>query len=245
MNIKEICILALITFSFTSCIRVGTIIFSGRTSKLSAETNIKTFMAENPNPSIVLRLPKHVQQTTEGEPYQYLYNAIENELAIAGFKVRDRGLINQILAKSEASEYSTIKNEIQTDLILELTKMDLGVVHSTNKFLTHTGEAKDAKQGVITKMGGAFEFKVVIVKNNSHGGNYTFYYTPCKDKQDQEDCECKIRYAGYPVGYKIFTKKNVCAEEKADRKGPFEDIEEDVIEDVVRRGVKDLIKAIK
>lgn len=60
---------------------------------------------------------------------------------MAGFKVRDRGLINQILAKSNASEYTTVRDEIQTDLILELTKMDLEVVHSTNKFLTRTGEA--------------------------------------------------------------------------------------------------------
>lgn len=245
MSIKEICLLTLIILSFTSCIQTGVISFTGRKSTLSAETNIKKFMTDNPEPSIILRLPKHVQEATEGDPYHYLYNAIENELAMAGFKVKDRGLANQILNHSEANSYLEIQTEIQTDLILELTKMDLEVIHTTNKFLTKSGEEKASKQGQVTKMGGAFEFKLVLVKNNSHGGNYAFYYTPCKDKQDQEECACKIKYARFPVGYKIYTKKDVCAEEIADRKGPFEDIEEDIIEDVVRRGIKDLIKDIK
>jgi len=97
MYLKRTLLLLLLALNLTSCLQYGVINFKGKKSNLSAADNIKSFMAENKNPSILLRIPTHVQKTTEGKHHNYLYSAIENELAIAGFAVRDRGLFNEVL----------------------------------------------------------------------------------------------------------------------------------------------------
>jgi hypothetical protein len=247
MYLKRTLLLLLLALNLTSCLQYGVISFKGKKSNLSAADNIKKFMAENKNPSILLRIPTHVQKTTEGKHRNYLYSAIENELAIANFVVRDRGLFNEVLQfeRKEAINYGSIKELTNTDLILELTRFETGVQHTTNRFLDKNKAEQFSPKFEASKNGAIFEFKLIIVNDNSYGGNYTFYYTPCSEDEVEEDCECKIGYKKLPTGYKIYNKIDVCAEEKAEREGAWDEIEKDLLEAVIRTGVKNMIKELK
>ena len=110
MNLTKIFLLLFMALNLSSCLQYGVISFKGKESKLSAADNIKSFMKENKKPSILLRIPTHVQTTTEGKHRNYLYSAIENELAKADFVVRDRGLFNEVLQfeKKEGFRYKRI-----------------------------------------------------------------------------------------------------------------------------------------
>lgn len=247
MRLKRTLLLLLLALNLTSCLQYGVISFQGKKSTLSAADKIKSFMKENKNPSILLRIPTHVQKATEGKHHNYLYSAIENELAIAGFSVRDRGLFNEVLQfeRKEGFNYNKVKELTNTDLILELTRFETGVQHTTNRFLDKNKAEQFSPKFSRSKDGAIFEFKVIIVKDNSYGGNYTFYYTPCSEDEVEEDCACKIGYKKLPTGYKIYNKIDVCAEEKEDRKGAWDEIDRDLLEAVIRTGVKNMIKELK
>jgi hypothetical protein len=247
MNLTKTLFLLLIVLNFTSCLQIGVINFKGQKSNLSAADNIKSFMKENKNPSILLRIPTHVQQTTEGKHHNYLYSAIENELAKADFAVRDRGLFNEVL-KSERKEsinYGNIKELTNTDLILELTRFEIGVQHTTNRFLDKNAAEQFSKDFEVSKTGAIFEFKLIIVNDNSYGGNYTFYYTPCSEDGVEEECDCKIAYKKLRGNYKVYNKIIVCEEEKKEREGAWDEIDKDQLEAVIRTGVKNMIKELK
>lgn len=233
--------------NLTSCLQYGVISFKGKESNLSAAENIKSFMKANKKPSILLRIPTHVQKTTEGKHHNYLYSAIENELAKADFVVRDRGLFNEVLEfeKKAGFNYSDIKLLTNTDLILEVTRFETGVTHTTNRFLDKDKAEQFSPKFQVSKEGAIFEFKLIIVHNNSYGGNYTFYYTPCSEDEVDEECACKIGYKKLPTGYKVYNKIDVCAEEKKEREGAWDEIDKDLLEAVIRTGVKNMIKELK
>lgn len=237
-----------IALFFSSCLQIGAIDLRGKESTLTAAQKIKKFMKNNKNPSILVRVTRSKQFATEGDPtaYAYLYNAIENELAKAGFEVRDRGLFNSVLETHEKLDYHTIRELTNTDLILEVAKVDLDVRYTTNRFLTKRGESKASEDYEVSRSGADFELKLVIANGNEYGGNYSFSYTPCSTDEMREDCDCKIGYKIGPGIHKIYPKIDVCALKKKERrKEGFEEVEEDQLEAVVRDGVQKMVKAIR
>jgi hypothetical protein len=149
-----------------------------------ANKNLKEFASNNKTPSIVLRVPNNndkVTSNTTNADNNILYNAIEKELLKEGFSVRDRGLFNELLSKSQTSDYSKIKDLTNTDIILEVVSIDPAVVYSTNK-VTLTGVKKE--QSFIStvdykKYGASIEFRVILVANNEIAGTYKYNYRPC------------------------------------------------------------------
>lgn len=110
-----------------------------------------------------------------------LYNAIEKQLFKEGFSVRDRGLFNEVLDDNQNTDYSKINGLTNTDLILELVRLDNTVGYTTNV----CNIASDDQQRLINEyrdMGGAsVEFKLVYVKTNEIVGSYKIHSTPCLD----------------------------------------------------------------
>src|ERR1700733_1662195 len=109
---------------FTSCSSSTKIIrFSSIPDETYANPNLKDFFKSNSNPNIVLRVPntndKATSNTSISKNNDVLYNAIEKELLKENFSARDRGLFNELLSKSQTSDYSKIKELTNTDIILE------------------------------------------------------------------------------------------------------------------------------
>ncbi|QJW90790.1 hypothetical protein HNV11_16090 [Spirosoma taeanense] len=107
-----------------------------------------------------------------------LYNAIEKQLFKEGFSVRDRGLFNEVLDDNQSIDYSKITALTNTDLILELVRIDNLVGYTTN--VCYADDEEKPINGYRT-VGASVEFKLVHVKTNEIVGSYKIHYTPCLD----------------------------------------------------------------
>lgn len=197
-----------------------------------ANPNLKSFFRENKNPNIVLRVPnnndKATSNTSTNKNNDVLYNTIEKELLRENYSVRDRGLFNELLSKSQTSDYSKIKELTNTDIILEVVNIDPSVTYSTNKITTVTSKKEVETIGNINykEKGASAEYKVILVKNNEIAGTYKFNYKPCPD-----GCELGVfKFTG--------TKKNQKIELK-------ETVEINTMEEFVRRTTKSLIASFR
>ncbi|MFL0354742.1 hypothetical protein [Xanthomarina sp. GH4-25] len=155
--------------------------FSPSKNEIITTDRLSQFLENNPSPKVVLRTPNFSSQTTEEEDISYLYSAIEKELLSNGFVVRDRNLFNQVVSNNENTvDYAKLKAKTDTDLIIELIKLDREVIYETNKYHTDKG-----KSGLLDdpykQYGAAVEFKVVLIDNNEFAGTYKFHYAPCSE----------------------------------------------------------------
>ena len=171
---------------------------------------------------------KATSNTSLNKDNNVLYNAIEKELLKNGFSVRDRGLFNELLSKSQTSDYSKIKELTNTDIILEVVNIDPAVVYTTNK-VTILGKKRNTEQiGNIDykKYGASVEYRIIMVKNNEIAGTYKYNYQPCAD--------------GCELGTFSFTGKrnNKQLELK-------ETISVNTLEEFIRRCTQDLIKSFR
>ncbi|MFT5891324.1 MAG: hypothetical protein ACI9Y7_001425 [Dokdonia sp.] len=179
---KKLYCLSLFIFLITSCSSSKTLRFSKKPDDFLKTESLEDFLSVNKNPKVVLRVNDALFAVTEDENADYLYNAIENQLLASGFVVRDRQLFNKIIGSSGNSvDYEVLKNKSNTDLIIELTKIDPQVLYSTNKYYSKNNEEKIHSAYSYERYGASVEFKVVLINSNEFAGIYKFNYTPCID----------------------------------------------------------------
>ncbi len=160
-----------------------TVKFSQKNDEITTTPSLKEYLAQNPNPKIVLRTTARVNSdnVTENEQNNYLYNAIESELLKSGFVVRDRQLFDKIVTNTDNNNnYGNLKEKSDTDLIIELTNLDRSIKHQTNKYYDSKGREKTSTV-LANKLfyGATIEFKVIMINTNEFAGIYKFNYVPC------------------------------------------------------------------
>jgi hypothetical protein len=163
-----------------SCSTTKNLKFTQKSDDIVTTQSLKSFLMTTKNPKVVLRVNESSVNVTEDENNDYLYNAIENQLLASGFIVRDRQLFNQIIGNEENNiDYKQLKEKSDTDLIIELTKLDPKIVYETNKYFDKNDTEKVEKSYTYKRYGASVEFKVVMIKSNEFAGVYKFNYTPC------------------------------------------------------------------
>lgn len=170
-----------------------------------------------------------------------LYNAIEKQLFKEGFSVRDRGLFNQVLDANQSVAYSKISSLTDTDLILELVRLDNPVGYTTNVCYTEP----DNRQRIINEYrdkGASVEFKLVHVKSNEIVGSYKIYYTPCL-----EGCRGIYRKSGTKGQ---FTRSNWLklgekAEQQKISSRPYQSLDQDILETFITDATHQLVKTMR
>lgn len=233
--------------SLLGCTPQKLVSFNQKNQEPFTNSNLQNFLKNNPNPKIVLRVPNVDENVTtkftseqqivtkaEKERNDLYYSAIEKELLKAGFSVRDRGLFNEVLKKMERDakeniNYSQIKDLTNTDLILEVVKIDPSVEYTTNKYYTvsNRGKKKESVGGQYKKYGASAEFKIIMVSNNELAGSYKFHYTPCME--------------GCPASSFVTPKLNL----KTGAPKAYVGVEYDIMEEFITQCAKDLIKSTK
>ncbi len=211
-----------------SCTSTKTVKYQQKNNDIYTNDNLSEFLQKNKKPKVVLRVSDTSNNLTDEEDNSYLYNAIENELLTSGFVVRDRQLFNQIIQNEDNNTgYSNLKDKSDTDIILELTKLDTQVLYETNKYLDAKNRTKVEKTGTYKDYGAAVEFKVILIQNNEFAGRYTFHYTPCT-----EGCLKSLS----PKDLKKLREKNK-------RKGVvgYEGVERDELEEFIKDATKRLV----
>lgn len=131
---RNIMFAVLIGVVVSSCSSTKTLKFSQKPSDVQTTEVLSNFLRTVKNPKVVLRVRETSNNVTDKEKNDYLYNAIENQLMASGFVVRDRQLFNQIIGNTENNvNYENLNKKSDTDLIIELTKLDRSVLYQTNK----------------------------------------------------------------------------------------------------------------
>ncbi|HAV54224.1 MAG TPA: hypothetical protein DCX41_04730 [Aequorivita sp.] len=243
MKATKTILLILILTIFGSCsLQRGYVKLTGKEQKEIITTNeIKKYMRANPNPSIVLKAPTSEDKSTQSDPNSYLYNAIEKQLLLEGFDVKDRGLFNEVIGKSKEINYSEIKQLTGTDLILELVRFDTEIPYYTNIYYQKDGKEAIAKEDNFLLNGATIEFKITVIDGNKHGGSYLFNYVPCVERTD--DCSCSV---AYKKGLdRVYPRLSFCkGDRRASSKG-YETIPVDKLEKFVREYVSIMAEAIR
>ncbi|QKZ12088.1 hypothetical protein [Spirosoma sp. KUDC1026] len=170
-----------------------------------------------------------------------LYNSIEKQLFKEGFSVRDRGLFNEVLDDNQSVDYSKITSLTNTDLILELVRIDNSVGYTTNVCLIDSNDEEKLVRDYRTT-GASVEFKLVHVKTNEIVGSYKIHYTPCL-------AGCRGIYSkGSPKG--IFTSYpwlkpgEIKQLQKLNRK-PQETLDQDELEAFITDATHQLVKSMR
>jgi hypothetical protein len=227
-------VLLLIIVVIASCSAGSKVVkYPTRPDDTFANTNLKLFFKSTPAPSIVLKVPNSADKATSNsvnkDDNALLYNAIEKELLKEGFSVRDRGLFNELIQKTNSDDYSKIRDLTNTDLILEVVNIDLNVKYTTNK-ITETSHGKEHEVVQATEYkspGVSIQFKVILVKTNEIAGTYNFNYKPCPE--------------GCPLpSFKTVAKRSTEVELKESISS-----KSDELEDFMKRCTRDLIKSFK
>lgn len=208
-NVKKITALSLMIFCcafLTNCGGTKFVKFPEKENEVYPSPNLKSFLKDNKNPKVVLRIPSNKGEVTTSENKEYLYDAIEKELLKNGFIVRDRQLFNQVLSRTDNSaDYSKLKERTDTDLIIELSKLN-DVLYETNKYKTSKG-----KEGLLSyiykRYGAEVEFKIILMKDNEFAGTYTFNYSPCGKYPCEINSDFKKNWWQAQKGKKEFEKK--------------------------------------
>lgn len=143
-----------------------------------------TFMETVRNPTIVLRVPAPQTLVTQAQGQQGSvdlgqgYLTIEKELVKAGFTVRDRGLLVEILRSSQNLDYGMIQERIDAQLILEIVSIQPRS-YGNDVYV----EAKSHRQGRLKRgefpiWGWHFESRIIMVNTGEIGGIYTVDVAP-------------------------------------------------------------------
>lgn len=142
---------------------------------------LRTFMASGRTPSIVLRVPAPQRAVTQAGDLNQTYNAIEKELVRAGFTVRDRGLLEEVLRSSQNLDYRLIQSKINAQLILEIVSISAHH-YDTRDYVRVDNHAAGQLQNAVFPIGGwQFECKVILVDSGEVGGIYTIDVAPAQN----------------------------------------------------------------
>lgn len=220
---------------FTSCSSTKTIKFSDKADDVYTTANLKEFLNEHKNPKVVLRVPDASLNTTAQEDVDYLYNSIENQLLSSGFVVRDRQLFNKIIGNDNNNiDYEKLKQKSDTDIIIELTKLDPSIIYKTNTYYDKNNQVKTENDGTYKRYGASVEFKVVSIETNEYAGRYKFNYTPCT-----EGCVISKSFKDLRKELKEFKKS------KKKDEVPYEGVEKDELEDFIKRATRELVAEMR
>lgn len=198
---KNVIFLIFISTFLLSCWpKKGVVKFTATEDNSYLKKDFKSGLNNNQPLSVLLRVPGTPNRTSEQGSISFdrFYNAIERELIENGFIVRDRQIFNELVANRSQS-VADLAAGTETDLIIEITDIDLSVKYKTDNFIKKkTNKKVFLKHGNISMNGIRTKFKIYSIQKNELVGALEFNYAPCAD-----GCFGKIdKYGGF------FTYKN-------------------------------------
>lgn len=220
-------ILSILASGLFLCLAVGsgsvyyphTLTTKQPTDEIIITPEFRLFLKENQITNIVLRTPYSASNIGQADvsrlqDEEYIYSQIERNLVKSGYTLRDRGLLNSLLA-SGITDYTELGRKIQVEAIIEITSIDF---QYPKTFLSITRQMKNKKPPVsvnteaqrehldcfVTQLSG----KIIIVSKGISGAFFTLYspspsqYSFFSDNQlykfqnDESGCE-KLQWWNY------------------------------------------------
>lgn len=177
-------------------------------NELVVKPSLVSFLKSTPEPKIVLRVPVPQGNLTQeeqknSEALNSVYNVIEKELLKAGFTVRDRALLTEVLRNNPKIDYRAIKEKIDTQLILEIVSLTPWDYSTPEYKRVDTGAAGQA-QVPFKLIGSRIMAKLIMVETGEIGGIITYYSWP-------KDWECHFVFqeGSEPYYVRVASKSGV------------------------------------
>jgi hypothetical protein len=215
-----------------SCGVSKSIKFTQKKDEIVNTESLKKFLKNNERPKVVLRVNFQNSSVTKTENVDYLFNVIESQLLKNNFIVRDRQLFEQIIKSNDINfNYNKLKEKSDTDLIIELTKLDTDVTYETNKYFDKNNQEKVEQIEKYQRPGAIVEFKVILVKTNELAGIYKFNYTPCLE--------------GCIVSETVWEKDKREEMEGTRKENGYEGIEKSILNEFIKNATIKLVNEMK
>ena len=182
----KVCVAGLLVAAaagFSGCASHGTVAAPKIADEITVTPALKSFLSNNPRPSVVLRVPSSTGSVLQSENINgnlsyasSIYNIIEQELTKAGFTVRDRQMLSALLGKTDqiGISYEELGRRLQADIIIELNGIDTKdfwqseYTDDKGATRTYTNENKfDTPYRILSG-------KLVITNQGAVGGFFTF-----------------------------------------------------------------------
>jgi hypothetical protein len=124
------------------------------------------------------QLPQAQTQVSQQGGIPRTFNLIEKELVKAGFTVRDRGLLEQVIRSTPNLDYRIIQNKIDAQLILEIVAISPRSYETAQYAHADGGATGKLTKGTFPIWGWQVECKIILVSTGEVGGIYTIDVAP-------------------------------------------------------------------
>jgi len=180
--------LLLIAAVATSCVsfELGTIKTNvASTSEIVIAPELKALLQEIPKPKIVIRIPNPPSNVTEAERFNSYINVVEKLFVQQGYTVRDRALLENLM-RSGNVYYKSIKDKIDTDLIVDILALRFDGTVDVHKFVNKTTQKEEpfaTEQTYVQCPVASLECRVTIVDRGQLGGLFTLRASPADSRE--------------------------------------------------------------
>lgn len=160
--------------------------------------DLRAFLAKSGKKSVVLRTPNRPDNITVAQKEQenIVYNELEKALIGAGFDVKDRASVGNVLGNisrtaqnrdGDIFDYAQIGKLLNVDIFIEITDLSFNVPfeHRTYKLKSTGVEYRlNNAANVLNTTYAQFSFRLVIAETGSVGGMFTMYQQRCTEGCD-------------------------------------------------------------
>lgn len=190
MRFTKIAALALLAtiLSFSSCAKV----YLGNVQPNVAASNeivftpeLKELLQTNQKPKIVIRVANPSKNVTEADKFNSYINEIEKIFVKKGYTVRDRALLENLMGSGN-TDYKSIKDKIDTDLIIDILALHFDKSTISRTFFNKTTQEEESFATELTYVEcgiATLECRVTIVDRGQLGGLFTLRTSPCDIKE--------------------------------------------------------------
>jgi hypothetical protein len=188
MRIARFAGLLLLAGVVTSCasLNVGTVktnVAAG--SEIVITPELKKLLQDIPMPKIVIRIPSPPSNVTEADKFNSYINIIEKMFVQQGYTVRDRALLENLM-KSGNVDYRSIKDKIDTDLIIDILALRFDGTTAVRTFFNKTTQKEElfaTQQTYVECPVASLECRVTIVDRGQLGGLFTLRTSPADNQE--------------------------------------------------------------
>ena len=149
-------------------------------SEIVSTPELKAMLQEIPKPKIVIRVPNPPANVTEADRFNSYINVIEKTFVQAGYTVRDRALLQNVMGGGNV-DYKSLKEKIDTDLIIDILGLQFDGSTAVHTFFNKTTQKEEpfATPQTYVECGFAsLECRVTIVDRGQLGGMFTLRTSP-------------------------------------------------------------------
>lgn len=145
---------------------------------------LRQLLQDTPKPKIVIRVASPSTNVTEADKFNSYINEIEKMFVRNGYTVRDRALLENLM-RGGNSDYKSIKDKIDTDLIIDILVLNFDSLIRARTFFNRTTQQDEpflTDQTYVECGVATLECRVTIVDRGQLGGLFTLKTSPCDNK---------------------------------------------------------------